>query len=137
MKIPVNKKLREELVTRKRCEWCREASQDGLDPAHVIGKGAGGPYIRCNMVSLCRRCHSASHNSNIGNEVRPDTRDLLEIAGNREKVYSATILEVVWFISNQLKRGDSEERILEKMAVLSPAAFVLCEKELVSAGVLP
>lgn len=40
---------------------CAACGSSPCDPAHIRSKGAGGHDERDNLVPLCRRCHSMSH----------------------------------------------------------------------------
>src|ERR1700734_1493026 len=85
-----NPKLLAEFRKKARCEWCGVRSDTGRDPAHIIGRGAGGPDIRCNLVSLCRQCHTESHTGGY-----PSYFDMLAVVSRREKAECETIEDVV------------------------------------------
>lgn len=128
-----NVALHKEVVARPRCEnhRCRAVNQDGLDPAHVFGDGAGGSFLRCNILGLCRRCHWSSHANQ-----RPSTDELLLTLCRREQVSPDVIEEVWWFIANRLDKHDSQERIKDKLSSLSNSALLLARRELVESGKL-
>jgi hypothetical protein len=74
-----------------RCEFCGRSCPSGRDPAHIFSRGAGRVDIACNLVSLCRHCHSMSHAGEV-----PTRRDLMCIAAMREKMTPEAIRDRVW-----------------------------------------
>ena len=77
-----------ECRARERCEWCGHKGK--TDAAHIFSKGAGRVDIACNLVSLCRACHSLSH---AGAE--PNMDQLITLASRREGVrYEYVVNEV-------------------------------------------
>lgn len=80
------------------CEWCNRPTPQGTDPAHIFSRGAGRVDIAENLCSLCRWCHSSSHN---GHE--PTRAQLLEIAGRREGKTPAEITEKVQRLRRETK----------------------------------
>lgn len=95
-----------------RCEFCGRSCPSGRDPAHIFSRGAGRVDIACNLVSLCRHCHSMSH----GGEV-PTRRDLMCIAAMREGIPVQEVEDTVMRLRREKKykvwnvseRGDVEE----------------------------
>jgi 5-methylcytosine-specific restriction endonuclease McrA len=53
--------LLDEFRHKTHCELCWKRSYTGLDPHHLMSKGAGRVDIRCNLASLCRQCHNIVH----------------------------------------------------------------------------
>lgn len=45
--------------SRGLCERC--GSGGGLEKAHRIGRGVGGPWTASNLLDLCSACHSYNH----------------------------------------------------------------------------
>lgn len=77
------------------CEWCGRMGQ--TDCAHALSRGAGGPTVECNLVALCRRCHTMNHNGQ-----RPTKEDLLALLAMREGYPSAEALRVwLWQLRRQ------------------------------------
>lgn len=134
-----NPSLVKSLKERRKCEWGGVFCGGNLDMAHVIGENAGGQFVRCGIVVLCRLHHSASHNANSENGVRPNTNDLLRIAAKRCGVGQQTVIDTIWFIANQLDKDDSTERIGEKIEAgeLSDETKLLVRKSLRECGILP
>ena len=124
-----NPKLLAEFRKKARCEWCGVRSDTGRDPAHIIGRGAGGPDIRCNLVSLCRQCHTESHTGGY-----PSYFDMLAVVSRREKAECETIEDVVNLIRNIIPKGAPEPEIEACLAACSPAVELLARKELTEAG---
>lgn len=73
-----------------------------MDPAHILSRGAGRVDIRANILSLCRKCHSSSHDGG-----RPTQDDMLQRAAEREKCLPSDIQESVWYIRRLDKHADS------------------------------
>lgn len=133
-----NKGLHHELIHSPKCGWCGEPTPQGCDPAHLIGNGAGGSFLRCNMFPVCRKCHSTSHNANQGNQQCPNPKDLLTKKAQQEKVTPNQIRAIVWFIANQLDKDDSRQRIEEKIDNWDGGQQMawIVRRELVEAGKL-
>jgi len=132
-----NAALHYELIHSLKCGWCNKPTPQGCDPAHLIGNAAGGSFLRCNMIAICRNCHSTSHNANSGNQQHPNPKDLLKKVAQREKVSPEQIRAIVWFIS-RLDKHDSRERIEEKIDNWEAGQMVkwIVRRELVEAGKL-
>ncbi len=127
MKIKNGSLLKERRIPGP-CDCCGVYCPDGRDPHHLLGRGAGGSDLRCNIVSLKRSCHGDHHGSG-----HPTTSDLLAISAKREGVSVETIKEVLaWF--KRLDKDASEHRILEALYTLEGDARVLARRELFEAG---
>jgi hypothetical protein len=124
-----NPKLLAEFRKKARCEWCGVRSDTGRDPAHIICRGAGGPDIRCNLLSLCRACHSESHAGD-----HPSYFEMLDVASRRENVSAEAVEDVVNLIRNIIPKGAPEPEIEAFLAACSPAVELLARKELTEAG---
>jgi hypothetical protein len=88
----INESLLDEFRSATVCELCRRPSWNGLDPAHLLGRGAGRVDIRCNLAALHRECHNRTH-------ADPDAlAKLFEIVARREHMTPEEIREKVWRI---------------------------------------
>ncbi len=133
-----NAKLHNELIYAGKCGWCDKRLTTGADPAHLIGNGAGGSFLRCNMIALCRECHTTSHNANEGNQQHPNPKDLLRKKAQSEKVTPEQLRAIVWFVS-RLDKHDDADRINEKIDNWNASQMVkwVLRRDLVESGVLP
>ena len=94
----VNKKLRTEFSRPGLCEHCEKPCPDGRDPAHIYSRGAGQVDVRKNLVSLCRLCHTRSHDGHSPRRWR-----LLIIAARREGCRPKDIRDMVYRIRREDK----------------------------------
>lgn len=106
MKI-VDEKLLAEFRSKGQCELCLRKCYP-LDPHHLWTRGAGRLDIRCNLISLCRVCHSEV-------EHKQAKERILEIVCRRERAKPEAIWEVVCFVRrwpkhkrDQISRGAKE-----------------------------
>ena len=76
MKV-IDERLKQSLRDTMECEWCHRRGP--VDVAHTFSRGAGQCDIACNLVALCRLCHSSNHS---GHE--PTMEQLASIAVKRE-----------------------------------------------------
>ena len=77
------------------CERCGKRVWTGLDPHHLLSKGAGRVDIRCNLAALCRECHNLVHSN-------PDElANLFQRVADREGMTVEAIKEEVWRIRRQ------------------------------------
>lgn len=93
-----DEKLLAEFRRAPRCEYCQQWTPHGCDPAHLMSRGAGRVDIRSNLMSLCRKCHSAAHYGSI------KLAELFRIVCRREKTTVARIKAKVWRI-RRLPKG--------------------------------
>lgn len=118
------------------CECCRQRVSI-RSPHHVFSRGAGGPDIACNLVSLCEfgggglNCHGSFHAGTI------KRIDLMEIICQREGVNADDIEDVVNLIRHIIPPRSSAEQIEALLNEASPGVEALARKELRLAGVLP
>ena len=97
MKI-VDEALLDEFRSARKCEFCRERTPRGADPAHIFSRGAGRVDIRENLVALCRNCHLENHAGKM-----PGRSALLAIAAMREVTTADAITEKVYWIRRTRK----------------------------------
>ena len=91
-----------------RCAWCLKKVQE-VDPAHIFSRGAGRVDAACNLVPLCRWCHTRSENANHWNGERPNRDDLLAIVRVKQGVSANAVWELVqWFRRTRWKPGESQ-----------------------------
>lgn len=90
----IDRDLLKRFAQAPRCEFCHRAGP--VDGAHIYSRGAGRVDIAENLCSLCRCCHSLSHN---GQE--PTREQLLEIAAKREGTTAEKITEKVNGLRNE------------------------------------
>lgn len=108
-----------------RCEHCQKCVVGFTDAAHVWAKGMGGGKtldIRVNLVSLCRICHTDTHD-------RPSHATLLLLAAQREGVMQRHIEEVVWFFGRLPKRPTAAD-VQTELAEVLPGARRLVRRTL-------
>lgn len=98
----INDKLLREFRMMGVCAWCNRRFPE-VDPAHIYSRGAGRVDIRCNIVNLCRKCHTTSGTANEGNGQHPNRQDLLEISAKREGMTPDEITETVFRIRRDTK----------------------------------
>lgn len=83
------------------CFWCERRFVVALDAHHIVGGSAGRSDEKCNLMSLCRECHSRLQSDSskqpkmLGQKWKHDRwncdwRRLCELAG---KVFSFSELE--------------------------------------------
>lgn len=122
------------------CAWCCKASRTGHDPAHVFARGLGGGHevtAVWSVVPFCRPCHQRSHASGV-----PSKADMLAIAAKRCKCSVDDIKAAYNFISNQLDKDDSEERLAQRIMdavgyhTITPIVAAMVEDALIQAGKL-
>jgi hypothetical protein len=65
------------------CRHCNNTA--GLDPHHVIYKGAGGRDELTNLLTLCRKCHDDIHGGRLVIEVIELKRADLEVKFWKQK----------------------------------------------------
>ncbi len=96
MKV-INKALLREFRLMKNCAWCKRRVEE-CDPAHIYSRGAGRVDVRCNLVNLCRECHTRS-----GAGHSPTRDELLAIAGKRDGKTPDEITEMIYRIRRDTK----------------------------------
>lgn len=83
-----------------RCEWCGCGTGGNADPHHVMAKGMGGGNRLdhdLNIVSLCRRCHTAHHAGN-----GPTQEQLFEVIAKRELTAMVDLIKCeLWRIQRE------------------------------------
>ena len=57
----VDEQMLQRFRTAPRCEICRKVKL--IEPHHIHTRGAGRLDISCNLISLCRECHSCIDNA--------------------------------------------------------------------------
>ena len=54
-----SREVLDEYRSNPSCFYCERSFRSGLDPHHIVGGSAGRSDERCNLMSLCRGCHTA------------------------------------------------------------------------------
>ena len=98
----VNEDILEVFRQAPECEWCGKENRTGLDPHHVLTRGAGGPDVAENLVALCRRCHQDAHNG----RVKPS--ELLAVAAKRCRMTVAEVEKKLWRLRRRSLRKRRE-----------------------------
>lgn len=114
------------------CEYCFKACSSP-DPHHLSAKGMGGGGridLACNLISLCRECHTSLHDGNI------DRAELLNVVARREKTTIDAIRTVIYLV-RRLPKDAGPATIWQEIECLdNPIARRLARDELTFVGKL-
>lgn len=94
------------------CSWCSRPTPTGCDPAHYIAKGTDSHKrmdLPENLASLCRRCHTSSHD---GNEPTPD--QLAVVIAAREELAVEPMKNFLWAVQ-RANNTDDPTPVLAKL----------------------
>lgn len=87
----IDRKLLKEFSRKPNCEVCGAKNIHGLDPHHLLSRGAGRVDVRCNILAACRPCHVMAHAGS-------DRDRLVAIVAEREQMTADAIWAEVWRI---------------------------------------
>lgn len=97
--ILADKELLKAVARRSHCELCgARRSSFLLDPAHLMSRGAGRVDIPCNLASLCRWCHNATH-------ADPKAKERLWAVVCRREGMTREEIEAIVFEVRRLPKG--------------------------------
>jgi 5-methylcytosine-specific restriction endonuclease McrA len=91
--ILIDEDLLEAFRHAPNCEVCGAINVHGLDPHHLLSRGAGRVDHPRNLIALCRKCHRRHHAALV-----PTRKELFEIVAKREGCSIEMISETVWRI---------------------------------------